>query len=144
VIKTEGGEIQFKEETMSRRHKTNWLPIVLAVMLIVTIILVVPIWEETQIHVLLSVDQIDNVWVERPRTPLISRLFHPPYDVGAYTINITVIETNETFLIQNVPQGEYFVVWVAVGIPSEGMYKIEARLIKNNIVVHIFETNISF
>lgn len=133
-----------EKKAMPRLRKTNWLPIVLGVMLLITVILIIPISVETQIHVLVSVNQIENVWVETPRTPLISKLFVPSHATGVYTINVTVTETQETFLIQNVPEGEYFVVWVTIGVPSEGIYEIEVRLIKNDIIVHTFETNVSF
>jgi len=89
----EGGEKEDKLNHLSRRHKarTNWMPIILIAMLAMTIILIIPFFHETDVHVLIgSLGNIETVWVDTPYKPVISYLFPQSYPLGAYNIYITI------------------------------------------------------
>ena len=115
-----------KQRKMSKRRQ-NWLPILLLAMLLTSVILSVPILQETRIHIEISGDIIVNVSVDTQRVPLISKIIQPSYAVGAYTINITILETSEKFSLANVPSGKYTIIWRS-GIPSSGDYTINVKL----------------
>jgi hypothetical protein len=110
---------------------------------IVALILGLPIYQETQIRIKISGDIIQDVSVSTPRVPLISLILKPSHGFGAYTINVSIVQTGEEFSIQNVPSGEYIVVWKS-GIPPAGIYTIKVELFKNALLIDDFTLNISF
>jgi len=134
---------------VSRRKKarTNWMPIILIAMLIVTIILIVPFITETDIHIQIGyADNIMSVWVDTPSKPLISYLFSPSYPLGAYTLNVTItIAGQNVFNVSkvNVPIGEYVLVWQN-GVPTHGFYTITVQLYSLQVLRDTYIATVSF
>jgi hypothetical protein len=147
-LETEKGSTQLSRYRRAyRRTQANWLPIALAVMFVVMIVLIIPVFRETDIHIQIGyADNITNVWVDTPNKPLISRLFQPSYPLGAYVLNITITAVGQTsvnFSRINVPIGEYVLVWQN-GVPSSGLYTITVQLYKLQVLKDTYTINISF
>jgi len=134
---------------MSRRHRarTNWFPIALAIMLVATIVVIIPVFKETDIHVQIGYsDNIQSVWVDTPSKPLISHLFPPSYPLGAYTVNVSIAVMGQNvfnFSRVNVPVGEYVFVWQN-GVPTHGLYTITVQLYRLQILKDTYSINVSF
>jgi len=130
-----------------RRIQANWFPIALAAMFIVTIVLIIPVFTETEIHIQIGyTDNITNVWVDTPSKPLSSYLFPPSYPLGTYVVNVTISVTNQeiaNFSRINVPIGEYIIVW-QTGVPSHGFYNITVQLFKLQEQKAVYTINVSF
>ena len=111
---------------------------------VVILVLALPIMEQTRIHMEIVQNQISDVWVETPRVSLISTIISPAKGTGINTINVTIPQTNQTFQLKDVPDGEYVIIWVTNGKPAIGTYTIEVKLIQNDIIVHTFDLQVSF
>jgi hypothetical protein len=148
MLNSEERKLEEKEKEMLRhKAKANWLLITVAIIFIVTIILIIPIFTETGIHIQIGyADNILTVSVDTPSKPLASHLFPPSYPVGAYTVNIT-ITTNATVVFNvsrsNIPIGEYILVWQS-GVPSHGLYTIRVELYSLGILRDTYTINVSF
>lgn len=143
----EGGELEDRKGSRQlsryRRTRSNWLPLLLIAIFVVTIIMIVPVFPVTQIHIQIDTDYIQNVWVETSNRNLISPFFSPSNPLGAYTINVSIVSTvgiSKNFSIQNVPIGEYTIVWQS-GTPANGSYTIKVDLyrivFKNSFSIHV-------
>jgi hypothetical protein len=132
---------------LSRRQKarTNWMPIILIAMLVVTIFLIIPFVRETDIHVQIgSADNIVTVWVDTPYKPLISHLFPLSYPLSAYTIIVTIIGPVNANLVQtHVPIGEIVLLWQN-GVPTTGNYTVEVTLFSLQGLKDTYYLNVSF
>jgi hypothetical protein len=157
VIKVNEGERCATEEKRStslararrayRRTQNHWFAIALAIIAVVTIALIIPIFQETEIHVQIGyADNVTNVWVNSPSKPLISHLFPPSYSLGAYTLNVTItiaIQIVANFTRINVPIGEYVIVWQS-GVPPHGYYTIMVQLYRLNTLKDTYTFSVSF
>jgi hypothetical protein len=130
-----------------RRARRNWFPIALAIIIVLTIVLIIPIFQETDIHIQIGyADNIMNVWVDTPRKPLISDLFPLSYSLGAYVVNVSISVASQeiaNFSRINVPIGEYIIVW-RTGVPARGYYTITVQLYKLEILKDTYTISVSF
>lgn len=128
-----------RERKMSLLRRNRLLVLMLAIFA-VTLFLGVPSVQETRIRIVVTRNIIEDVSVETENVPLIAKIWRPSYDVGAYTINVTIEETGETFSIYNVPSGEYIIIWEE-GVPESGLYTIKVRLfttkLEDEFVLHV-------
>lgn len=142
-----GSTVLSRSRRTYRRTQANWFPIALGIILLITIILIIPVFTETEIHIQIGyADNIMNVWVDTPSKPLISYLFPPSYPLGAYVVNVTVSIANleiANFSRINVPIGEYVIIW-QTGVPSHGFYNVTVQLFKLQEQKAIYTINVSF
>lgn len=110
----------------------------------VTLLLSLPLFTQTHIHVEVRQNQITDVWVETPQVSLISTIIPTSEGVGINTIVITIYPTGDFFKLNDVPSGEHIEVWVSDGTPKTGTYTIGVQLIQNNNTVDTFTLNVSF
>lgn len=129
---------------VSTLRRYNAIAIALVALSFVVLILAFPLIEQTHIHVEVIQDEISDVWIETQRVSLISTIISPPTKIGINTINVTIPETDQSFQLENVPDGEYVIVWVTNGKPASGTYRIEVKLIQNDIIVDTFDLDVSF
>lgn len=120
----------------------------IVVLIIILSALVVPIFEQAEIHVEIGQDQITNAWVEVSRVPLISRLISSPKKTGIYSIDFEIsqlepIVDNWQFKVEDIPSGKYTLVWFDHAPPS-GRYEIEITLIKGIILIDSYLLPVSF
>ncbi|MGB8779602.1 MAG: hypothetical protein WCD81_03015 [Candidatus Bathyarchaeia archaeon] len=144
----EGGELEDKKGSRQLSvFRSNWLPILLAIMVTLTIFFIIPIFKETDIHIQIGYsDDIQNVWVDTPSKSLISPLFGPSYSLGAYVLNISITLVSQSianFSRINVPIGEYVIVWQS-NVPDHGLYTIKVELYKLQVLKSTYSINISF
>lgn len=119
-----------EEKRMLSTLRKNWLLILLLSMLVGALLIASPFFEETQISIEISGDVIGDVSVNTKRVSTISKIVKRELAHGAYTINITIVEIGKNFTIENVPSGEYTIVWQS-GVPSSGRYTIKVELIRD-------------
>lgn len=141
---TETQEAEGKTKVPIFKRPNIVIAFVLAIFLTTVVALALPIIEQTHIHVIIADGQISDVWVETTRVSLVSTLILPPKKIGINTINITIPKTGESFQLKDLPNGEYVIVWVADGVPASGTYKIEVKLIQNDVIMDIFNLEVSF
>lgn len=113
-----------------RELRGDWKPISIIVAIFVAIILFVPFFPETDIHVRISSDGL-YVWVDAPYKPLVFRFLSSSYPRGDYTLNGNVTINGlliTSFSLVNVSFGEYVLVWQSFGKPSSGYYGIIVQL----------------
>jgi len=128
----------------TRIRRTNTIVLAFIALSIIVLALALPLIEQTQVHVKIAQNKISDVWVETPRVSLISTVISPPRKIGINTINVTILPTNESFQLADIPDGEYIIVWVTNGVPAAGFYTIQVRLIQNNVIIDTFNLNVSF
>lgn len=132
---------------MRRRTQANWLAITLAIIVTITIALIIPVFQETDIHIQIGyANNIMNVWVDTPSKPLISRLFPPSYALGTYTLNVTITTNGQnvtSFSRTNVPVVEYVIIWQN-NIPAHGFYTITVNLYNQQLLEDTYTITISF
>lgn len=121
----------------------KWFLPLLLTMLVFAAFISLPLFQETRINIEISGNIITNASVDTPRVPLISFLIHPSYGVGIYTINVTIVQTNENFTVQNIPSGQYTIIWQN-GIPTHGLYTIDIRLFIGNTLENEYPLDITF
>ena len=141
LIETDKTEGKTKVSTTTRR---NFIVLAFIAFSIVVLILALPLLEQTHIHVEIAQNEIRDVWVETPQVSLISTIISPPKKIGINTINVTIPKTGQSFQVEDVPDGEYVIVWVANGVPAKGTYIIEVQLIQNDIVINTFDFEVPF
>lgn len=141
LIETDKTEGKTKVSTTTRR---NFIVLAFIAFSIVVLILALPLLEQTHIHVEIAQNEIRDVWVETPQVSLISTIISPPKKIGINTINVTITKTGQSFQVEDVPDGEYVIVWVANGVPAKGTYIIEVQLIQNDIVINTFDFEVPF
>ena len=129
---------------MSTTTRRNFIVLAFIAFSIVVLILALPLLEQTHIHVEIAQNEIRDVWVETPQVSLISTIISPPKKIGINTINVTITKTGQSFQVEDVPDGEYVIVWVANGVPAKGTYIIEVQLIQNDIVINTFDFEVPF
>jgi len=109
-----------------------------------TLILALPLFEQTHLHVEIKQNEIIDVWVETPRVSLISTIISPSEGVGVNNIIITIQQTGQQFQLNDVPSGEYVEVWISNGFPTTGTYTINVELIQNSVTIDTFVLTVSF
>ena len=125
-------------ERIRRELREDWLLFSIIVVVFFAILLFVPIFPETIVHVKLSDGFIVNVWVDSSAKSLISRFFWPSYPQGESTLigNVTLNGVLITrFSFNDVSSvGDYEFVWQSFGTPplseSVGSYEIEVQSFK--------------
>lgn len=138
IDKSEGKE---KVSSSIKGKNRSMLLIALA---IVVLILSLPLISQTHIQIEVRQNSIADVYVTSPTVSLVSTVISPPEEKGANTVIITVQQTGEEFSINNIPDGEYTIVWVSNGLPQSGTYTITVELIQNNITLDTFVLTVSF
>lgn len=129
-------------------HRPSISPYVVAIILIGILISVsLPIMPQTRIRVTTDRDIIKNVSVDTPRVPLIAKLFPLSRGTGAYTIKVEV--TKNTFMVfnetlQDVPSGDFILIWIHSGTPESGTYHIVVHLLRGNIEVDTYSLDVEF
>lgn len=145
TVTENNGSIQLPRHRQSRQ--SIWFPLALAIIIMTTIVLIMPVWQETDIHIQIGyADNIMDVWVNTPSKPLISRLLPPSYSLGTYTLNVTIALSGQNILNfsrVNVPVTEYVIVWQNT-IPAKGVYTITVELYKLQSLKDTFTVTISF
>ena len=130
------------------RFSVFTVALALAVVLSLSLtILVFPTIQQTRVHVVTERDQITNVWVDTPKVNLISKWFPITIGIGAYTIEVNVKKAGNlvwSAKMENVPSGEYVLVWIDGGTPSQGSYNIEVKLSREIGLVDTYSYAISF
>jgi hypothetical protein len=139
----ENDETEGKEKVVTLKTY-NIIVLAFTALTVVVLILAFPLIEQTHIHVEVAQGEIIDVWVETPQVSLISTIISPPTEIGANTINVTIPQTEQSFQVENVPDGEYVMVWVTNGKPASGAYTIKVNLLQNDIIVNTFDLNLSF
>ena len=110
-------------------------------------VLAFPFIQQTQVHVVTERDKITNVWIDTPKVNLISKLFPLSPKIGAYTIEVNIKEAGITVWsakMENVPSGEYMIVWIDGGTPTQGTYTIEVKLSREIGLVDTYSYLIAF
>jgi len=139
ALEREGGDaILSRVDRIRRELREDWLPLSIIVVVFFAILLFVPIFPETIVHVQTSGGFISSVWVDSSAKSLISRFFSPSYPQGEYTLigNVTLNGVLITrFSFNNVSSiGDYEFLWQSFGMPplskSMGSYEIEVQLYK--------------
>ena len=113
-------------------------------MLAVTIILILPVVHETDVHVQIgSAGNIVTVWVETPYKPVTSYLFPQSYPLGAYTIYVAITgPENATLVKVHVPIGEIVLLW-QTGVPTTGNYTVTVQLF-GGVTPNTYSLTVSF
>lgn len=135
--------------------KLKLSPAIMAVVILMPLVMIVtlfsiPLIQQTQIHVVIDENVIADAWIETPTVSAISTLFKPSKKVGIYSIDIKIEETNETFMLENVPANEYVIIWREAlswtndGIPPSGTYTIKIDLKKQGLIVHQYTLPVTF
>jgi hypothetical protein len=125
----ESNKREGEEKSKMPTLRQNWLVLLLLAMLFTTLVLAFPLFQEMRIRIEISEDVIVDVSVDTQKIPLIAKIIQPSYDVGVYTINVTIVGTGKNFTIENVPSGKYTIVWQS-GLPSSGTYTIKVELFR--------------
>jgi hypothetical protein len=95
------------------------------------ILLFVPIFPETVVHVQISSSGNFSDRVDSSSKSLVSRFVSQSYPHGNFTLNGNVTLNGNLvtkFSVHNVSAGEYVFVWQSFGTPSHGDYAVEAQL----------------
>jgi len=137
-------------QSAHHRVRVKWLSVALAIILVVTISLVIPVFTETDIHVQVNhAGNIQNCWVSTPDTSLAQRLARvfPSFSSGPYTLQIVINKVGSLasfYFSDNVSEGDYVFVWNAFGKPSRGDWVVQVALYMGGNFKSNFTITVSF